>query len=183
VNLNIRGNDLHIDDDLRTFASERVARLDHLASDVVDAKLELRHHTRKNSPHGFVVAQLTIQSGKQILRAEERHDDAKKAIDLAADRMASQIRKAHERKSSRDRRKALDTLPVDTGSAPFIEEAGTVIRTKHHAVKPMDVEEAVEQMELLGHTFFVFQNADGGKIEVLYRRNDGAYGRIIPDLA
>jgi len=183
VNISIRGNDLHIDNDLRAFADARISRLDHLAGDVVDAKLELRHYTRKTSPHGFIVAQLTIQSGKQILRAEERHDDAKKAIDLAADRMASQIRKAHERKASRDRRKAIDTLPVEGGAAPFVDETGTLVRTKRHPVKPIDVDEAIEQMELLGHAFFVFQNADSGKIEVLYRRNDGAYGRIVPDPA
>ena len=183
MKLDIRGNALHIDDELRTFATERLSRLDHLSSDVVDAKLELRHFNRKTSPHGYIVAQLTIQSGKQLLRAEERHDDAKKAIDLAADRMASQIRKAHERRASRDRRTSLADLPLATEAAPIADERTVVVRTKRHAIKPIDVDEAIEQMELLGHTFFVFQNADSGKIEVLYRRNDGAYGLIVPDPA
>ena len=116
-------------------------------------------------------------------RAEERHDDAKKAIDLAADRMASQIRKAHERRASRDRRTSLADLPLATEAAPIADERTVVVRTKRHAIKPIDVDEAIEQMELLGHTFFVFQNADSGKIEVLYRRNDGAYGLIVPDPA
>lgn len=194
MDLNIRGNGIAVSDELREFADKRTARLDRLVQAVDDAKLELRRvHTRVGPDQ--VIAQLTIQSGRTVLRAEERDADAKIAIDRAADKLEQQVRKVH---SKRARRKGdgvatirmadvLATIPDEEITADLTTEdeaseaLAEVVRTKRFSLKPMHVDEAIEQMELLGHDFYLFQNADEDALSVLYRRKSGDYGLLLPD--
>lgn len=194
MDLNIRGNGIAVSDELREFADKRTARLDRLVRAVDDAKLELRHvHTRVGPDQ--VIAQLTIQSGRTVLRAEERDADVKVAIDRAVDKLEQQVRKVH---SKRARRKGdavatirtadvLLTIPDEEITADLTTEdeadaaVADVVRTKRFQVKPMHVDEAIEQLELLGHDFFLFQNADENTLTVLYRRKSGDYGLLLPE--
>jgi putative sigma-54 modulation protein len=193
MDLHIRGNGITVSDDLRAFADKRAARLQRLVRSVDEAKLELRHvHTRVGPD--VVVAQLTLQSGKTLLRAEEQDPEAKVAIDRAADKLEQQVRKVH---SKRARRRGDGVATIRTADAlaaipdeDFAFDASTeddgvrvpeVVRTKRFALKPMHVDEAIEQMELLGHDFYLFQNADEDTFSVLYRRKGGDYGLLLPD--
>lgn len=183
MDLHIRGNDVTISDSLRTHAETRVSTLERLLDHVVDAKLELRHrHQRQGGD--VIVAQLTIQNGKRVMRAEEEDHDAQRAIDKVAEKMQHQVRKAHDRKAKHFARHGTaaavmgNAEPPTTGSA---EE--TLVRRKQFAVQPMDHAEAIEQMELLGHDFFLFQDADAAQLNVLYRRSDGSYGLLVPELS
>ena len=140
------------------------------------------------------MAQLTIATKNSILRSEEKNHDLHTAIDLAVDRMARQIRRFHDKKVfSRRRKKATqpdpaELLPLgadgeiagsDDDDEVSIED---LVRRKRFKIQPMNEDEAIEQMELLGHDFFVFFNPDEAQVNVLYRRRDGRYGLIQPDL-
>jgi len=191
MELTIRGADITVSPELREFAESRAAKLDRFIEHIVDAKLELkRDHRRNNNSH--VVAQLTIQTGRDLLRAEEQDQDVRKAINLVIDKMEKRVRRVGERRTSRKRAGAVvadvvtpEPVAADVAASDGLdedesEEFATVVRTKRFAVKPMDIEEAIEQMELLGHDFFLFHNADEATMNVLYRRKDGTYGLLAP---
>jgi putative sigma-54 modulation protein len=184
MELLVRGTDVTISDDLRAFAKQRVSKLDRLVEHLVEAKLEIKRIHRRTGAN-TIVAQLTLQSGRDLLRAEEQDGDARKAIDLAVTKMESQIRKVNSRRISRKKTGRLpeyDGLDLDIGGdeVDIDDELQPIVRTKRFNVKPMGLEEAVEQMELLGHDFFVFHNLEEGNINVLYRRKDGAFGLLAP---
>jgi putative sigma-54 modulation protein len=194
VELHIRGNDIAITDGLREFASERVEKLDHLLGRVADAKLELRKlHNRTGGD--VTSAQLTVHTGSRMLRAEEEAHDPGKAVDLVIETMARQIRRFHNKQTRRKvvRPKAIISNGAEIDQEPLLEVEfededendleSKIVRTKRFAMKPMLPAEAVEQMELLGHEFFLFLNAQEAQLNVIYRRRDGNYGVIAPDLA
>lgn len=213
MELKIRGNGVVVSDELRAFAEKRAARLDRLVDRVVDAKLELRKRHNRVGPD-TVTAQLTLQSGRRLLRAEESHVDPMGAIDQAVDKLVRQVRRFHDKRADRaaprpepgfaaDGLTPLD-LPVPSpahagATADAVQvvaaTAGTdadldgeadvapLVRVKRFALKPMDVDEAIAQMELLGHDFFLFRNADEESFNVIYRRRDGAYGLLAPQRA
>lgn len=192
MDLSIRGNGVTVSDELRAYAAERASRLDRLVTTVDSASLDLRSNRIKSGPD-TVTAQFTVRSGPTVLRSEERDIDVKAAIDRAIAKLELQVRKVH---SKRARRKgsAVETIRgSDALVAPEIAfagqegdeeiEAGNVVRTKRFPVKPMDMDEAIEQMELLGHDFFLYQDAGEGMMAVVYRRRDGDYGLIVPERA
>jgi putative sigma-54 modulation protein len=192
VELQIRGNDIAITNGIREFATERIEKLDHLLGRDGDAKLELRKvHNRTGGD--ITAAQLTVQIGSRVLRAEEEAHDPGRAIDLVIEKMSGQIRRFHNKQS---KRKVVRPQPVianglgteedtiesfATDDEDFDLEA-KIVRTKRFAMKPMLPAEAVEQMELLGHEFFLFLNAEEAQLNVIYRRRDGNYGVIAPEL-
>ncbi len=199
MDLQIRGNGVSVSPELREFAAQKVARLDRLVQQVDVATLELRQ-AKSRSGSRAVTAQITLQSGPTVLRAEESDHEVKIAIDRAVDKLARQVQKVH---SKRAHRKGAGGASIRTEN-PFAIDAGavlesefdldedgdgerdefetvpSVVRRKQFVVKPMHVEEAIEQMELLGHSFYLFENADDRAVSVIYRRDDGAYGLISP---
>jgi putative sigma-54 modulation protein len=190
MEVQIRSNGVVIDDSLREFVTRKAARLDRLVGRVVDAKLELRGLHNRVGPD-TTAAQITIRSGRDVLRAEERATDEKLAIDQAFAKLERQIRRVHDKRA---RRKAPGQATIRDGMAATArteadaldfdldedEDIGELVRTKRFGLKPMDVEEALEQMELLGHDFFLFHYADEDVPSVIYRRRDGSYGLLIP---
>jgi len=138
---------------------------------------------KKRGGNDDIVAQFTLQSGKTLLRAEERHNDAERAIDLVMEKMERRARKLHERWADRrtGKSEAVEIEPGDVQDADD-ETDSVIVRTKRFHVKPMDAEEAAEQMALLGHDFFLFQNLDTSSITLLYRRRDGQLGLLIPEI-
>jgi putative sigma-54 modulation protein len=187
VDLLIRANDVEITDDLRQLATRRAESIDRLLGRIVDAKLELRRLHQRTADTA-VAAQITIQTGKSILRAEERDTDPQRAVDKVLDKIERQARRFHEKRADRrgPRPGPIDELPLPVAGLAEPEEPESVaqlVRTKRFAVKPMDPEEAIEQMELLGHDFYLFHNAEDAQINVVYRRRDGTYGLLAPDRA
>lgn len=196
MELQVRGNGIIITDNLRDFIDQRTSKLDRLVDHVVDAKLELRARHNRSGPD-ITTAQITIQTGRRLLRAEESDPDARVAVDRAVDKLTRQVRRFHDKRSRKGARPdplaaidvapeplaALDLADADEDVDVDAEEAMTVVRTKRFPLKPMDVEEAIEQMELLGHDFYLFHNALEEQLNVVYRRRDGAYGLLAPDRA
>ncbi len=198
MDVQIKTKNIRLTDSLEEYIERRLQKLEKVNERVIDAKLEVRaeHNRTGGEMH---VAQLTIATSESILRAEEKNHDLHAAIDLAVDRMARQIRRFHDKKIfSRRRRKQLaqdaltatDPVGLDGEPLPAFELADEdeisiedLVRRKRFKIQPMNEDEAIEQMELLGHDFFVFFNPDEAQINVLYRRRDGQYGLIQPELA
>jgi putative sigma-54 modulation protein len=179
MDVRIRGNDIQINDRIRNAVQDRADRLGRFLPNVVAADLELRHHHRR-SGRDAVIAQFTINPGGALLRAEEEDHDAERAVELVMEKMERQARRFHERRSGRPAQRAQPLESPEEVSESDIE-AQAVARVKRFPVKPIGQDEAIEQMELLGHDFFLFQNRDEGSISLLYRRRDGAIGMLVPE--
>jgi putative sigma-54 modulation protein len=166
---------------------EKVGGLEKFNERVVDAKFEVRPLHHRSGGEQWV-AQFTISTPGNILRSEVREHDQRLAVDRAIDKMRKQIRRYHSKKIGRARRNAvpLGQLAANQQAEADLELADgdvrPLVRTKTFEFLAMDAEEAIEQMELLEHDFFVFRDAENGATNVVYRRDDGAYGLIKPDL-
>jgi putative sigma-54 modulation protein len=197
MDVQIKTKNIRLTDSLEEYIQRRLQKLDKVNERVIDAKLEVR--SEKNRTGGEQnVAQLTIATKDAILRSEEKNHDLHTAIDLAVDRMTRQIRRFHDKKVFKRRRQqaayAEPAEPLSVGPDGSLVPASQLldddevsvedlVRRKRFKIQPMNEDEAIEQMELLGHDFFVFFNPDEAQINVLYRRRDGQYGLIQPDLA
>lgn len=195
MELQIRTNGTKVTEGMRTFIDRRMAKLDRLADKVVDAQLELKTETLRNHSE-LTTAQLTLRTGKHVIRAEAEDPEAARAIDKAIDKLIIQVRKYSDKRTTlRKRTGRTDhveqpegddgvTLPQDVSFEDIpdsIYEESLVARTKTFQMDPMDVDMAIEQMELVGHDFFFFKNQEDEKFSVLYRRRDGSYGVLSPE--
>jgi putative sigma-54 modulation protein len=183
MELQINGRNMELTERLDEYVRRKVSKLDRYLPTIANARMELSYENTRSAGDSQV-AQLTIRSERGvILRAEERTADMFASIDAVMDKMYRQIAR-YKGKRRRSRRGA----PVEELgllSEPAVEEEDEereVVRVKRFQVVPMLQEEAIEQMELLGHDFFVFYNAEENGINVLYRRKDSNYGLLIPDL-
>jgi putative sigma-54 modulation protein len=180
---------------MREFIDRRMSKLDRLADRVTDATLELRSDKTRTGAE-IATAQLTLRTGKHVLRAEAEDAEVARAVDIAIDKLIRQVRKYNDKRTTRRKSTApvselVEPAPVeamlpedfefDDTDRKNKELAAQVARTKVFQMDPMGVETAIEQMELIGHDFFFFKNADDEKFSVLYRRRDGSYGLLSPE--
>ena len=164
-----------VSDSLKARAEKKMNKLDRYFNREAEALIRFRQQRG-----GRNIAEITVSVDGLILRAEENSNDMYLSIDRAADKLESQIRRYRTKlgKRVRDARAEAPEEVVE----PVYEEANyDVVRVKKFSVKPMDVDDAITQMELLGHNFFLFMNAENDSLNVLYRRNDGAYGLLVPE--
>lgn len=161
---------------LEEYVDKKVSKLGRYLSEVDEIRVDLAtQDTRSDSDSQ--IAQLTMWVRGTMLRAEERAGDIFAAIDASVDKMQRQISRYKKRRQDRWQRN--ETILPEFEEEEEADE-GEIVRVKRFEVLPMVPEEAVEQMELLGHQFFVFLNAEEGGINVVYRRRDGDYGLIVP---
>jgi putative sigma-54 modulation protein len=185
MELTFRARHVPVTEDLREYTSRKLSRLGRYLPLVDEAVVELEQEGGENA-HRYVV-QLTVNCKGTYLRAEERGPRLLAAIDAAADVMSRQVRRFKDR-SYHSGRRAEAKEAARAGQAPEEEEAeieeeiilGKVVRVKRFPMKPMSEEEAIEQMELLGHDFFLFFDARANTYALLYRRREGDYGMIFP---
>lgn len=187
MDVKIQAHGTKISRPLEEYIQERVDRLERFDDRAIDAKFEIRADRVRDGDPTQYVAQFTIAVPGSILRAESREHDERAAVDKALDKMKRQIRRYHSRRVDRSKQGArnlgrLAAEQVESFEFPEFDEQQPVVRTKRFELQPMDVDEAIEQMELLEHDFFLFLNRDNGGTNVVYRRNDGAYGLIVPDV-
>jgi len=185
MELTFRARHVPVTDSLREYTSKKLSRLGRYLPLVDEAVVELGQEGGENA-HRYVV-QLTVNCNGTYLRAEERGPRLLAAIDAAADVLSRQVRRFKERSYHSGRRgdakeaARVEGPPVEEGEAEEELVLGKVMRVKRFAMKPMDEEEAIEQMELLGHDFFLFFDTDANTYALLYRRRRGGYGMIIPE--
>jgi putative sigma-54 modulation protein len=180
MELTITGKNMQISDRIREYVEKKASKLDRYLKNIDEASLELTRSSAKSAEDRHI-AQLTVRVKGSILRAEERAADVFTAFDAVLDKMYSQIIRYKTRRRARGRIQEEDLMPP---LEEYEEEAARqIVRTKRFLVLPMDEEEAAEQMELLGHDFFLFLNTGTGELNIIYRRRDGDYGLIEPELA
>jgi len=184
----VRGRNVSVTERVQEYVEKKVGKLERYLPIIDEARMELSQEETRSAQHRMT-AQLTVRSRGKVLRAEERDQDLFAAIDLVAEKMQRQITRFKDRLYSRGQVRGAETVRVPEAVEPVTESVaeaepvGSIVRTKTFEVAPMNPEEAIEQMELLGHDFFVFYNSDFDGINVLYRRRTGDYGLLQPELA
>ena len=177
MNINIIGKQVTIRDDMKALAEKKLAKFDRYFPEGADAVVTVRREEKDQ-----LRVETTISVGGTLFRAEESSSEFKNALTRCVDLIEGQIRKNKTRLEKRMKTSfaaAEAALAVD--SAPVPEEGEFEIRKKTFLMKPMTPEEAILQMNLLGHTFYVFEDAENGEMCVVYKRNAGSYGLIVPD--
>ncbi|MDP5275893.1 ribosome hibernation-promoting factor, HPF/YfiA family [Chengkuizengella axinellae] len=179
---NIRGVNIEVTSALRDYVEKKIGKLERY----FDAPPTSDVHVTLSVLKDLQNVEVTIPLTGVILRAEEKSEDMYASIDLVLDKLERQIRK-HKTKVNRKFRQegSLRTLFKENGnlfSQTNIEEEDDleVVRNKKFTLKPMDLEEAILQMNMVGHSFFVFSNMDTEEVNVVYKRDDGKYGLIEP---
>ena len=178
MQLFIKGHGIHVTDAMRAYAEEKIGHLQHYFDHIIDAHITMR------TERAFQIIDVTLHLPNYLIKAEERSDDMYSSIDLVRDRLEQQIRKYKTRLIDRHHHPKSNGKVQPEAAAPADEsEAGPrIVRSKRFLVKPMDPEDAAHQMELLGHSFFVFFNAETEQLNVLYKRKSGDLGLIEPVL-
>ena len=170
MKVTVIAKNMELTDALKEIVQKKISKLEKYFESNVEAKATLA--VQKNRQ----IIEVTIPFNGVILRGEEATSDMYKSLDLVGDKLERQIRKQKTRLS----RKHSGSLRfgeinnIDLKSEQ--EEEGKLVRVKKFGVKPMNSEEAILQMDLLGHNFFVYQDADSNKVNVIYKRKDGEYG-------
>jgi putative sigma-54 modulation protein len=179
MDVTIRGQNLEITPRLEDYVEAKVARLGRYLSTIGQVRVDLAvENTRSNTDSQ--VAQFTVHSKRTILRAEERSDDMFASIDAVIDKLHRQIERYKGKRQQRFRSGGVDEEVM--AEEPEETLVGEIVRVKRFELYPMNVQEAVEQMELLGHDFFLFFNAEEAAINLVYRRRDGNYGLLQPEM-
>ena len=169
---NIRGDKMVITEAIKDYTETKLGKLEkYFKDDDVTANVLTR--VRGNSQ----IVEVTIPTDKFILRSEEENDDLYAAIDLVTDKLERQIRK-NKTRLNRNIKDSVKEFNFDFDIKDEEESKEKIVKRKNIEMKPMDEEEAILEMELLGHSFFVYKDMDTDKICVLYKRKDGDYGLI-----
>jgi putative sigma-54 modulation protein len=187
MQINVRGKNIQLTDSLKSYAEDKVGRLEKFYDQLSSADVSLIVEKNKNIEETHKV-EITLRANGTIIRGEESTISMYSSIDVAVDKLERQIKKYKQklyRNLAKDKRKdqqlvvlpELPDLGVKEESEPFEPR---IVRSKRFSMKPMDPEEAALQMELLGHDFHVFLNPETDQINVVYKRKDGNYGLIEP---
>ncbi len=183
MELIFRGKHLVLAEDFRSYASKRLGRLARYLPTVDHAIVDVRREGDPSS--GRFVVQVTVDANGTFLRAEERSRELEEAMDAVARVLSRQVQrfKARVYRSQQRLRKTSVAAESEEPALPLDTEivSNRVVKIKRFVLKPMTGAEALEQMELLGHNFFLFRDGDKGGYALLYRRRDGDYGMIIPE--
>ena len=181
MRLRVKGKNVEVTPSIREYAERKLGKLDRLLNDLTTVELELAVE-RNPSIAENQVAEATIFTKGPVLRAREASGDMKASIDQLTEKLMRQVK--HYRESRQDHRRPRGpAASADPGGSVTDDGAEPqIVKTKQFAIKPMMPDEAALQMVLVGHDFFVFQNAESSDLNVVYRRRDGGYGLIEPQI-
>jgi len=182
-NVEILARNMRLTENTREYVEKKAAKLERFLQQIDEIRVELSHNKTARNANDRQVTQITVRGKGYILRTEERADDLHIAFDAAIDKMQRQIEryKGKHYRGRGDGRSAAEVFEEDWPIDETGELLPLIARRKKFILMPMNEEEAVEQMRLLGHdNFFVFFNAEKDSVQVLYRRRNGTYGLIEP---
>ncbi|MCR4441622.1 MAG: ribosome-associated translation inhibitor RaiA [Peptococcaceae bacterium] len=171
----IRGKNMQLSDALKEYVEKRVGKLEKYFENNPEAIVTLVVEKERHR------VEVTMPINGYILRGEEESTDMYACIDLVVDKLEKQINKYKTRLNRKNKGLSIREMTPETEIPVEEYKEPEVVRTKRFAIKPMAVEEAIMQMNLLGHNFFVFSNAETEEVNVVYRRKDGNYGLIEPE--
>ncbi|AMB99418.1 Fis family transcriptional regulator [Aerococcus urinaehominis] len=175
---NIRGENIEITPAIREYAEKKIGKLEKYFQGEPDGTVYVN---AKIYPNRDAKAEVTIPLNRLTLRAEETSQDLYGSIDLVVDKLERQVRKYKTKINRKAREGGNEDLIFAAGADEEVEEQDVdieIVRTKRIGVKPMSAEEAVLQMEMLGHDFFIFEDAEEGNLSLVYARANGKYGLI-----
>jgi putative sigma-54 modulation protein len=171
-------NNAEVSETIREYANKKVSKLSRYLPTISDGKVEISEERTKLPGQRFTV-QVTLGSKGVLIRAQEKAEDVKTAIDKVMDVLASRI--GRYKGKLYDKGRGISLARQEAVEVMEIGAPKKVVKSKHFLIKPMLEDEAIDQMELLGHDFFLFINAETERLNLLYRRNDGNYGLIEPE--
>ncbi|MBF0787850.1 MULTISPECIES: ribosome hibernation-promoting factor, HPF/YfiA family [unclassified Streptococcus] len=175
IKFSIRGENIEVTEALRSYVEEKVAKIEKYfhADQDLNAKVNLKVYRDKRSK-----VEVTIPLGSITLRAEDISQDMYGSIDLVVDKIERQIRRNKTKIEKKNRHKVPTSQLFTEELVEQVEEETKVVRTKQVDLKPMDLEEAILQLELLGHDFFIYTDAKDSTTNVIYKREDGGLGLL-----
>ena len=180
MQLQVKGKNVEVSDSIRDYAETKLGKLERQLADPTKVELELSIEKNPSIAANHI-AEATVWTKGPTLRARESAEDMRASIDLLVDKLERQVTRYREKRRDHPHRGRSGNGAVLEGS-PVVpgEESPLIVKTKQFAVKPMGAEEAVLQLELIGHDFFVFRSDETDEVNVIYRRRDGHYGLIEP---
>lgn len=187
MDLLIHSRNMEVTDRLRDYVEKKTTRLDRYMPNLSEVRVDLAEENARSAVERQV-AQITIRDERgTILRAEERSNDMFASVDAVVDKLYRQINRYRGKRQRNRRAAAADRLEVEPLpiEEELIEEADVdhqIVRRKRFSMQPMSPHEAIDQMELLGHDFFIFFNPDEEAVNVVYKRHDGNFGLLMPEL-
>ncbi len=173
MKLVIQGKNFQVTDDVLKYAEKRLSTVEKFFDNIQEL------NTIISKERGNIKVEVTLSASGTVIRGESRTPDVFSSIDDVVDKLKRQIKKYKERFIERRREAAKEKKLERTVEVE--EEEPRIVKVKRFILKPMDEEEAIMQMELLGHNFFVFLNSRTDKFNVIYKRTDGNYGLIEPE--
>lgn len=187
MKLVIQGKNIEITEAIREYVQQKIEKavihFESLTTEV-DVNLSVAHNSRIKANQ---TAEVTIYANGTVIRSEESSDDLYASIDIVADKIARRLRKYKEKRQDKHKKTAKTSETVE--EVPVVSDLmgdrtpslpSEVVRTKYFPMPPMTVAEALEQLQLVGHDFFMFRNAETGELNVMYERNHGGYGLLMP---
>ena len=179
MRLQVKGKNVEVSDSLREYAEKRLGKLEKQLADPTQVELELAME-RNPAIADNHVAEATIWTKGPTLRAREAATGWEASIDQLVDKLERQVVRYREKRQNHHKGGNHARARGEASGGQGVREP-KLVKTKRFAMKPMSAEEASLQLELVGHDFFVFENAESGETNVVYRRRDGDYGLIEPE--
>lgn len=182
MNLILKGKQFEVNDSIENYVRKKMMKLEKYFDQIIEAVATVSVEKNRH------IFEVTLQAKRAIIRAEEESDNIYNSIDRVVERLERQIIKYKERlysKYSNEYNKEKVSVIVETeepDSSAHLDQERRIVKNKRFVLKPMSPEEATLQMELLGHNFYVFSNEETAKINVLYKRKDGNFGLIEPEI-
>ena len=190
----VRGRNVVVPDHYRTLVAEKLAKIERYDQKIIRADVELQHERNPRQNGSCQHVEITCRTRGPVVRSEACAEDFYKALDIAAERLERRIRQAADRRRVHHGRRTPRSVAEETAEliefAPVVavngahddatdeDGPGRVVREKTHPAKPMTVDDALFEMELVGHDFFLFSDATTGQASVVYRRHAYDYGLI-----
>jgi len=175
----IAKNNIEVSETSKAYIEKKIGKLSRYLPNISEGKVEISHEGAKLPEQRFTV-QVTLDSRGVIIRAQEKSKDIRTAVDKVVDVLSKRIERYKGKLYDKGRGVSFARQGT-TIEEEEIEAPKRVVKNKRFFVKPMPVDEAIRQMELLGHDFFLFTEADTERLNLLYRREDGNYGLIEPE--
>lgn len=188
MKVTVRGRNVEVTEWIEEYVAKKGKRLERLVPDVDEMRCEIAETNARSDNDRFTV-QLTLWANGQILRAEETTADIFQSIDQSTDKIVRQVERfkgradSVRRKAAVNHQQSVEATLVQEEEAVATEDETTIVRRKQFDMQPMTEEEALEQMELLGHDFYLFYNVDTRSTNLIYRRRDGNYGLLQPQMS
>lgn len=193
MELVVHGRNVVVPDHYRVHVADKLAKLERYDQKIIRADVELHHERNPRQQTKCQHVEITCRTRGPVVRSEACAEDFYKALDMATERLERRFRQAADRRrvhhgrrtppsyhtlaSSNGHVNLVDSSVADDGDEPY-DGPGRVVREKEHPGKPMTIDEALEQMELVGHDFYLFNDVDSGRPSVVYRRHAYDYGII-----